>query len=511
MNIINDHKGLSLILETSFGLIAHSDTFPAVLLNAEGEILAINPAGRKKLGFENNQNLVEVFGERFAEFLKICSGSRESLFHRLNILQKNGTDKEYRCEGSALFQGGEKAIILRFKDIERSLAGFSRINIETRENRDRLLSEQRLKTVIDAAIDVIILSDAHGQIILANKVVEKLMGYTPDELIGQNVRILMPDAFSRNHDQYMQNYRETNTAKIIGIGREVVGLRKDGREFPINLSIGKSRFAGEIYYTGIIHDLTEYKEIEAKLQQSQKMEALGKLSGGVAHDFNNLLSVILGRLELAEEQVEDDACREHIKVAMGAADRGARLIDQLLSFSRQKHLQPEVLNIADVVHEVVEMMERLLGAHIDIKPEIKSIPKLAYADSTQLNNALINLATNARDAMPAGGVLTITLENIDRLAPELCALSPNGVESDYVRVAVSDTGFGMPQDIVEQVIEPFFTTKDVSEGTGLGLSMVHGYMSQTNGFMYIDSAQGSGTTVSLYFLAAESPSDAKNG
>lgn len=509
MNIINDHKTFNLILETSFELIAYSDTFPAILVKADGEILALNPAGQRKLGFETTQNLAEIFGSRFAAFLKTCSGSRESLFFRLNVTQENCPEKEYRCEGSALCQGDQKAIILRFKGIERSLAGFSRVNTEKRETRDRLLSEQRLQTVIDAAIDVIILSDAHGQIILANKAVERLMGYTPDELIGQNVKVLMPGAFAHNHDQYMENYRETKTAKIIGIGREVVALRKDGREFPINLSIGKSSFAGEIYYTGIIHDLTEYKEIEAKLQQSQKMEALGKLSGGVAHDFNNLLSVILGRLELAEEELDDDGCLEHIKVAMGAADRGARLIDQLLSFSRQKHLQPEVLNIADVVYEVIEMMGRLLGAHIDIKSEIKSIPKLAYADSTQLNNALINLATNARDAMPAGGVLTITLENIDSLSPELSTLSPNGVESDYVRVAISDTGFGMPEDIVQQVIEPFFTTKDVSEGTGLGLSMVHGYMSQTNGFMHIDSVQGRGTTVSLYFVAAAAP-DAKH-
>ncbi len=502
MNIINDHKVLSKILETSFDLIAYSDTFPAVLVKTDGEILALNPAGQKKLGFENSQNLAEIFGPRFAEFLNICSGSRESLFFRLNIPLKNGKEKEYRCEGSALFQGGQKAIILRFKDIERSLTEFNRVNIESRETRDRLMSEQRLQTVIDAAIDVIILSDAHGKIILANKAVEKLMGYTPEELIGQNVKVLMPSGFANNHDQYMENYRTTKTAKIIGIGREVVGLRKDGREFPINLSIGKSRFAGEIYYTGIIHDLTEYKEIEAQLQQSQKMEALGKLSGGVAHDFNNLLSVILGRLELAEEQLEDDVCLDHVKVAMGAADKGARLIDQLLSFSRQKHLQPEVLNIAGVVQEVVEMIRRLLGAHIEIKSEIKGIPKLAYADSTQLNNALINLATNARDAMPAGGVLTITVENIDDLSPELLNLSPNGTAKTYVRVAISDTGCGIPEEILQQVIEPFFTTKDVSEGTGLGLSMVHGYMSQTNGFMHIDSVQGTGTTVSLYFVAA---------
>ncbi len=481
------------MLKESFELISYSEKTPAILTTSEGRVLSVNLAA-KRLGFDKNMELLEKLGADFREFMEICSGSRESFFSRKEITLPDGSSKDYRFEGAGISSGDERGLIFRLKSIEKSLIGFSKTNKADRLFRERALSEQRLQTVIDAAIDVIILADAYGKIILANKAVEKVLGYSIDEVVGQNVKILMPSAFSVEHDQYMQNYRQTNNAKIIGIGREVVAKRKDGSELPINLSIGESRFANELYYTGIIHDLTGYKEIENKLQQSHKMEALGKLSGGVAHDFNNLLAVVIGRLEFAADLVQEKRTLEHLGIALNAADKGAKLIDQLLSFSRQKHLNNEILNLSEEVNDIVEMLGRVLGEQIEITTEISDKVIKAYADTVQLNNALINLATNSRDAMMKGGSLKITVEP-SRYYEEQ--------EGNFVKVSLSDTGIGMPPETLNQAVEPFFTTKDVGMGTGLGLSMVHGYMRQSDGFLTIESIPDAGTTVSLFFRAVD--------
>ncbi|MFT6558867.1 PAS domain S-box protein [Sneathiella sp.] len=489
------------MISASFDLIAYSDKIPSLLLSVDGDILALNPAARRGFSLEQNQNLVALFGSGFERFLSYCSGSRDPLFSRQKLQGSDNIEREYRCEGAAIVSGDEKAILLRFKSIERSLAGFSRVNQEHGEFRDKALSEQRLQTVIDAAIDIIILTDQNGKIILVNKAIKKMMGFSTDEIIGQNVKMLMPSEFSDDEDPQNPGYDHSKVEQSVGAIREVVARRKDGSQYVANLSVGTSRFVNETYYTCIIHDLSEYKNIELKLQQSQKMEALGKLSGGVAHDFNNLLSVIIGRLEFAREIIQDETTDRHIRVALNAADKGAGLIDQLLSFSRQKHLNNEVLNLGAAVQEALEMIGRGLGEHIEISLEIRNAEINAFADAVQLNNALINLATNARDAMTKDGTLSILVEPVLVEGDAGDEAKKNG--GRYVRIAVTDSGTGMSEDVRKQAIEPFYTTKEVGEGTGLGLSMVHGYVEQSGGFMNIDSTVGEGTTVNLYFRAAD--------
>ncbi|WP_169544076.1 PAS domain S-box protein [Sneathiella aquimaris] len=489
------------MISASFDLITHSDKIPSLLLSVEGDILALNPAAKKRFCLQQNQNLVTLFGSGFERFLSFCSGSRDNLFSRQKLKGPDEVMREYRCEGAAIVFGDEKAILLRFKSIERSLAGFSRVNQEHGEFRDKALSEQRLQTVIDAALDIIILSDQTGKIILVNKAIKKIMGYSTEEVVGQNVKMLMPLEFSEKGDPQTSVYDHSKIEQSVGAVREVVARRKDGSQYVANLSVGTSRFVNETYYTCIIHDLSEYKNIELRLQQSQKMEALGKLSGGVAHDFNNLLSVIIGRLEFARENIKEETTDRHIRAALSAADKGAGLIDQLLSFSRQKHLNNEVLNLGTVVQEALEMIGRGLGEHIDISLEIRNGEINAFADAVQLNNALINLATNARDAMPEAGKLSILVEPVVVDGDTEDERVKNG--GRYVRIAVTDSGSGMSEDVKKQAVEPFYTTKEVGEGTGLGLSMVHGYVEQSGGFMNIESTIGEGTTVNLYFRGAD--------
>ena len=241
-------------------------------------------------------------------------------------------------------------------------------------------------------------------------------------------------------------------------------------------------------------------DAEDALRQAQKMEAVGQLTGGGAHDFNNLLAVVMGNAELRAEREEGD--NQHLQAIVRAAARGAELTQRLLAFSRQQTLESKPFDMAELVSGVSDMLARTLGAPIDLKTVTAPDLKPALADSGQVENALLNLAINARDAMPEGGKLTIECMNV-RLEDEYIRRTPEVVAGDYVLMAVSDTGMGIPEETLQHVFEPFFTTKDVGQGTGLGLSMVYGFAKQSGGHVAIYSEVGKGTTVRLYLPQAE--------
>jgi PAS domain S-box-containing protein len=247
-----------------------------------------------------------------------------------------------------------------------------------------------------------------------------------------------------------------------------------------------------------IDDITERKATEAQLRQAQKMEAVGQLTGGVAHDFNNLLAVVYGNLELIEDKLaEDDRLRGYVRKALGAAERGAILTQRLLAFSRKQALRPEAINAGRLVSGMTEMLRRALGETIEIEVVSDSGLWAGSADPAQLENALLNLAINARDAMPEGGKLTIETSNA-RLDDDYAAAQEDVAPGQYVLLAVTDTGTGMPPDVCARALEPFFTTKDVGKGSGLGLSMVFGFVKQSGGHLSIYSEVGEGTSVKIY-------------
>jgi len=243
----------------------------------------------------------------------------------------------------------------------------------------------------------------------------------------------------------------------------------------------------------------ELERTSAQLQQAQKMEAIGNLTGGMAHDFNNLLSVVIGNLDLLEEKTRNDPeTAALVEAALQAGLRGAELTRRLLAFARRQPLAPRITDLNELVTGMIRLLERMLEGHIEIR--LKTAPGLwpVMIDPAQLNSAIVNLATNARDAMPDGGRLTIETKNT-HLDADYAALNPGAVPGDYVLLEVSDTGRGMPAETLAQVFEPFFTTKDVGQGTGLGLSMVFGFVKQSEGHIKIYSEVGQGTTVRLYF------------
>ena len=381
---------------------------------------------------------------------------------------------------------------MKGRGAERMLAQFQETQRALRE------SMARLTAVVETAVDGFILIDSRGRILLFNPACERLFGYRADEVFQENVKLLMPRTYSLHHDDYLRNFLQSGERKIIGIGREVVGRRKDGSTFPMDLSVGEAKQDGESIFVGIIHDLTERKLTERQLQQAQKMEMVGQLSGGIAHDFNNLLTVIVGNAEHLSEQLKsrldlrqlaDDICQ--------AGERGAELARRLLAFSRRQLLRPRAIDCHELIASTCKLLKRTLRENIEVTTAFNADAIFAFADSGQLESAVLNLALNAQDAMAAGGRLTIST-GIASLDDNDQGVHPDIESGEYAMIAVTDNGEGMAPDVAARAFEPFFTTKEVGKGSGLGLSMVYGFVKQSNGHVSIYSEPGLGTTVRIY-------------
>jgi PAS domain S-box-containing protein len=325
-------------------------------------------------------------------------------------------------------------------------------------------------------------------------------GYTQDDFLaefrhGRDYCLIHSDDVDRYRawEASFRSEQKESEIRFRAVRRDATVCQIREIDFPIYDASG--RFTQTLV---IQQDITDIHDMEAQLRQAQKMEAVGQLTGGIAHDFNNLLAVILANLEmLAAGSDEADEIREWAEVAMEATDRGASLTQRLLAFSRKQSLRPEALNPQILFENMLDLLRRTLGEAVDIQVTGDSDRWLVEADPSQLENALLNLAINARDAMPGGGQLTIDTSSMqidDDFANPQLETAPG----DYVVVSVSDTGVGMPAEVVDHVFEPFFTTKDVGEGSGLGLSMVYGFVIQSGGNIHVYSEEGLGTTIRIY-------------
>jgi len=371
--------------------------------------------------------------------------------------------------------------------------------------------EAHLRSILDTVPEAMVVIDESGTITSFSAAAEKLFGFATSEAIGRNVRMLMPQPDRDAHDGYMDRYLETGQRRIIGYGRVVTGQKKDGTEFPMELAIGEARAAGRRIFTGFIRDLTSRHRIEEELRQAHKMEAVGQLTGGIAHDFNNLLTVISGNLEMIERRLTDDRARALLREAQSAAEDGAKLTAQLLAFGRKQPLNAKRADIGQLVSRFSDLLRRALGETIELRMIVSGSPGPALVDASQLQNALLNLALNARDAMPRGGRLTVEI-SAAKLDSDYASMYPEVRTGSYVLISITDTGVGMSSEVRKRAFEPFFTTKGVGAGTGLGLSMVYGFTKQSGGHVQLYSEVGQGTSVRLFLPVAEAaPAEMSTG
>ena len=389
-------------------------------------------------------------------------------------------------------------------------------------------SEEKFRGLLESAPDAVVIVDQGGTIALVNAGTEAAFGYTRGELLGQPVEILVPPRLREQHIYHRAGFLTDPRARLMGTGLELLGRRKDGTEFPVEVSLSPHRTAEGVLILSAIRDITERKEAEAALahereereraevtlRQAQKMDVLGQLSGGIAHDFNNMLGVIIGSLEILQRRLQSDDQRisNLIETAMQAAERSAVLTHRLLAFSRRQPLEPRPFDVNRLVSGMSALLNRTLGENLAIETVLAAGLWTVSADVNQLENALLNLAVNARDAMPSGGKLTIETANIyldEAYARAHMEVSPG----QYVMLAVTDTGIGMDQETIDKSFDPFFTTKGPEHGTGLGLSQVYGFVKQSGGHIKIYSEPGQGTTVKLYLPreAAEGTKAAEPG
>jgi two-component system, cell cycle sensor histidine kinase and response regulator CckA len=390
------------------------------------------------------------------------------------------------------------------------LLGISRIGpifIERTKAEESLKeSEEKMRLLTDTAVDAITMIDGNGAIEYWNPAAERIFGYPAAEVIGKSLHLLL--APERYHDKYLkgfERFRETGQGPAIGNVLELEAVRKDGIEIPVEVSFSVLQRKEERHAIGIMRNISERKEAEAErkileeqLRQSQKMEAIGTLTGGIAHDFNNILTAIIGFSTLMKMKLQDsDPLHANIDNILAASDRAANLTRSMLAFCRKQIMTRKPIDLNGIIRNVENFLARVIGEDVELMINLTGSSWNVFADSVQIEQVLMNLATNARDAMPHGGTLTIETTCVE-IEDDFINMHGHGAPGAYAMLALSDTGGGMDDDTAKRIYEPFFTTKPVGKGTGLGLSVVYGIVKQHDGFISCYSEKGKGTTFRVY-------------
>jgi PAS domain S-box-containing protein len=431
-----------------------------------------------------------MFSERVERIVAGISAQLAVAFDNARLYQKSQQEIAERTRAEQALQALndtlEQRVAERALQLEASFAA-----LRESERRFRLLVE----AVTDYAIYMI---DPDGYVVKWNPGAERLKGYTDAEIIGQHFSRFYPE------EDRLRGLPERVTATAAATGNYVGEgwrIRKDGSRFwaSVVMSAIRDQQGQLLGFAKVTRDLTEKRAADEQLHQAQKMEAIGHLTGGIAHDFNNLLTVITGNMETLQRRLPqrgEDRLHRYVDSALLASSRAAVLTHHLLAFSRRQPLEPKQVSVDSLITGISEMLRRTLGENITVETVLAGGLWATFVDANQLENSLLNLAVNARDAMPDGGKLTI--EAVNAYLDDDYAAAADVPPGQYVGLSVRDTGLGMLPDVLAQAFDPFFTTKEIGQGTGLGLSQVYGFVKQSGGHVKIESEVGTGTTIRIY-------------
>ncbi len=474
-----------------------------ITTDGKGNITHLNPVAEKLTGWKNNEaqkqpleNIFPIVNASTREPITnpvekvLTTGETVYLSNHTTLIAKDG--KEFQIADSAApIRDGKNILgmVLVFNDVTEQYVMREKLRSKELEQRE----------ILESMINAVITIDETGVIYTFNHSAEILFGYSENEILGKNINRLMPEPYSSSHNLHIQNYLKTGIANIIGHkGKEVTGFRKNNEVFSMRIHVAELPPAadGKRRFIGSCTDLTQIKEHEEKLRRSQKMDALGKLTGGIAHDYNNMLSVVLGYSEILKEGLgEQPKLLGYIDKVIHASERGAKLTKKLLGFSKNKSSDIEKLNINVVLKNDQQMLEKTLTPSIKLTLELEENLWPVCLDESELEDAVLNMSINAMHAMKNNGELTIETRN-KKINP-VDAEHLNIRQGYYVLLCIADTGCGIDEKSKEKIFDPFYTTKG-EKGTGLGLSQVYGFVHRCKGTIKVDSQLQQGTQFTLY-------------
>jgi PAS domain S-box-containing protein len=519
----HDARSVSLSAKAMAEVLLSSDlleTLPdaVVAVDRDGTIVQVNAQTQELFGYDRD----ELIGQKI-EILVPERYRRQHHHHRESFVEtpktrrmgadldlygrrRNGSEFPVEISLSPVSTENGTFVLSAIRDIsdrKRIAEELRRANEELHRRTAEQLGEyrSRLALIIDSSEDAIIGKNLDGTITSWNKGAERIYGYTPEEAIGKHISFLAP---SDRPDEISEILRKIARGESVE-HHESVRVAKDGRYLDVSISVSPLRDAkGDIVgASAIARDITAQKKAEDQLHQSRKMEAIGRLAGGVAHDFNNILGIISACTEFLRDRIDRAAEPSHyVENIKKATERGSSLTRQLLTFSRTSTIQPRVLDLNERLRDISKLLRPLMGDDVEVLIVSRSPSAVVEADPDQLDQILVNLAVNARDAMPRGGkfILETRAEKFDEaFAEQHQAMAPG----KYVLLAVSDTGSGMDEATASRIFEPFFTTKEVGKGTGLGLATVYGIVKQSAGHILVYSEPGHGTTFKIYLPCAD--------
>jgi len=376
----------------------------------------------------------------------------------------------------------------------------------------KMIECNRLTDAFRATFEQAAVGVAHvqpdGRYLLVNQKMCDILGYTREDLLGKTfLEITHPYDLTPN----LENVRKVLTDEIKNFSMEKRCIRKNGSLIWVNLTVSLVRDlqGSPAYFISVVEDISEHKKLEEQLFQAQKMEAIGQLAGGIAHDFNNLLTAVIGYGHLLKAEVtKDEQASSYVNQILSASERAAVLTNELLTFSRKQIIRPQPVDLNNTIREVEKLLSRIIGEDIEFTTILSDKDLTITADSTQIEQLLLNLATNARDAMPDGGSIIISTDRVE-LGMEFIKVYGYGKPGPYALIAFEDTGTGMDERTKERIFEPFFTTKAVGKGTGLGLAMVYGIIKQHEGYINAYSEPGKGTTFKIFLPLIQAKAEDK--